>query len=103
MLAPGGGAVRREKSRRLGEPGPGLRSRATVPELRICAATSAGVAVGAPCRCSAAAPATCGAAMEVPLMVLVAVSLVHQALVMPVPGAKMSTQGPQLLNVERES
>ncbi|MGA5037333.1 hypothetical protein ACPCA8_09785 [Streptomyces capoamus] len=35
-----------------------------------------------------------GTAMEVPEMVLVAVSLVFQADVMDVPGAKRSVQGP---------
>ena len=49
-------------------------------------------ALGEACSSSAAAPATCGDAIEVPLMVLVAVLLVHQAEVMLDPGAKMSTQ-----------
>jgi hypothetical protein len=44
----------------------------------------------------AAAPATCGVAMDVPLMVLVAVSLVNQAEVMFTPGAKLSRQVPKL-------
>ena len=39
-------------------------------------------------------PETCGQAMDVPLMVLVAVSLVCQVLVMSLPGAKISRQFP---------
>ena len=42
----------------------------------------------------AATPVTWGAAIEVPLMVLVAVELVFQADVMLLPGAKMSTHDP---------
>ncbi len=45
-------------------------------------------------RTSAAAPATCGAAIDVPLIVFVAVSLVCQAEVMLDPGAKMSRHVP---------
>jgi hypothetical protein len=41
--------------------------------------TVAGDAVGLPCRYSAAAPATCGEAIDVPLMVFVAVLLVYHA------------------------
>ena len=54
-------------------------------------------------RYSAAAPATCGVAIEVPLMVLVAVLLVCHAEVMVEPGAKMSRQVPKLENEERAS
>ena len=39
-------------------------------------------------------PATCGQAIEVPLMVLVALLLVCHVEVMEVPGAKMSKQLP---------
>ena len=49
------------------------------------------------------APATCGVAIEVPLMVFVAVSLVFQAEVMLEPGAKMSRHVPKLENDERAS
>ena len=42
----------------------------------------------------AAAPATCGVAIDVPEMVLVAVSLVFQPAVMEEPGAKMSRAEP---------
>lgn len=51
----------------------------------------------------AAAPATCGAAIEVPLIVLVAVSEVAHAALMPEPGARMSTQRPWFEKYERES
>ena len=40
------------------------------------------------------APVTCGVAIEVPLMVFVAVSLVFQDEVMLLPGAKMSRHVP---------
>ncbi len=58
------------------------------------ATTAAGVACGLACKARAATPATCGDAMEVPLMVLVAVLLLIQAEVMLEPGAKTSTQVP---------
>lgn len=57
-------------------------------------ATAAGDEVGFPASTSAATPATCGDAMEVPLMLLVAVSLVFHADVIELPGAKMSRQDP---------
>jgi hypothetical protein len=55
------------------------------------------------CRYSAATPAACGLAIEVPLIVLVAVLLVCHAKVMLDPGAKMSRQLPQLENDDLES
>jgi hypothetical protein len=67
------------------------------------ASTAAGVAVGFPCRYSAATPTTCGVAIDVPLIVLVAVALVYHADVMLEPGAKMSTQVPKLENEDRAS
>ena len=59
-------------------------------------ATVADVAVGLAASANAAAPATWGDAMDVPLSRLVAVLLVFQADVMPVPGAKISKQVPKL-------
>ena len=47
-----------------------------------------------PARIRAAAPATCGDAMLVPLMVLVAVVLPIQVLVMLLPGANRSRHEP---------
>ena len=52
---------------------------------------------------SALAPATWGDAMLVPEMVLVAVSLVYHADVMPTPGANRSTQDPKLEKEARTS
>src|SRR5688572_7416728 len=65
--------------------------------------TSRGEACGLACRYSADRPATCGAAMDVPLMVLVAAVLPIQAEVMFWPGAKTSTQAPKFENAARTS
>ena len=54
-------------------------------------------------RYRAATPATCGDAMDVPLIVFVAVLLVLHAEVMPLPGANTSTQLPKFENDERAS
>jgi hypothetical protein len=51
-------------------------------------ATSAGVAEVWPARWTAAAPATCGVAIDVPEMVFVAVPLVFQPAVMEEPGRR---------------
>src|SRR5690606_4881493 len=59
-------------------------------------ATSAGAASGFASRYSAATPATCGVAMDVPEIVLAASSPSIQAEVISWPGARMSTQSPQL-------
>jgi hypothetical protein len=59
------------------------------------AATEAGEAVGLAASTKAATPATCGDAMEVPLLMLVAVAPLLEAEVMLVPGAKISTQLPK--------
>ena len=74
-----------------------------VPPCTMALRTAAGVADGCAESSSAAAPATCGAAMEVPEMVLVAVGDVYQAEVMPEPGAKTSRHEPQLEKYERLS
>ena len=55
------------------------------------------------CRMRAATPATCGAAIDVPLIVAVAVLLVDHAEVMLEPGAKMSTTLPKFENDDRAS
>src|SRR2546425_917656 len=60
--------------------------------------TWAGVAPGVVSRSGAAAPATCGVAMDVPLMVFVDWSPVFQSDVVFTPGAKISTHGPKLEN-----
>ena len=49
------------------------------------------------------APVTCGVAIEVPLIVFVAVSLVFHAEVMLLPGAKMSRHVPKFENEARAS
>ena len=57
--------------------------------------TCAGVAPGFCWRYNATAPVTCGVAIDVPLMVFVAVLLPIHADVMPTPGALMCTQLPK--------
>ncbi len=83
-----------EYSSKLGEPVPGLVTLPEVALLTRALRTVAGEALGLLWRYSAATPATCGVAIEVPLMVFVAVSLVFQAEVMLEPGAKRSRQVP---------
>src|SRR5206468_1969758 len=56
--------------------------------------TFAGVADGLAWRYRAATPAVCGAAIEVPERLAVAVSLVSQSETMPTPGANQSTHLP---------
>ena len=60
-----------------------------------CVATCAGVSVGALPNMFATTPATCGAAIDVPDMMEVAVGLVFEEEVILIPGAKMSTQEPR--------
>ena len=67
--------------------------------LRMVAAEADGFA----CLNSAAAPATCGEAIEVPLIVRVAVVEPIQADKIPEPGAKRSKHEPKFENDERES
>ena len=71
--------------------------------MMIAAVTVAGEAVGLVSRNKAATPVTCGVAIEVPEIVLVAVSLVLHDEVMLLPGAKRSTQVPKFENEERAS
>jgi hypothetical protein len=71
--------------------------------LMIAAVTVAGEAPGFVSKKRAATPATCGEAIEVPEIVLVAVSLVRHAEVILEPGAKMSTHVPKFENDERAS
>src|SRR5882724_6399486 len=93
---PGGGGVEPEpvNSKEFGEPVPGLVILFGVPFAVIVLCTCAGVIDGLADRISAAAPTTCGVAIEVPLIVFVAVSLVFHDDVMFTPGAKMSVQVP---------
>ena len=78
----------------LGDPGSRLLSLLGLALSTKYLATAAGVAAGLVCKAKAATPATAGLAIEVPLMVVLAVALVYQAEVMDEPGAKISTQAP---------
>ena len=77
-----------------GEPVPGLVTLPGVPLVTRASRTCCAVAVGLALRYSAATPATCGLAMEVPLMEVLPVSLELAAEVMLEPGAQMSMQVP---------
>jgi len=77
--------------------------RLVVASLTIAFLTVAGDAPGLLCKYRAATPATCGEAIEVPLKVAPAVSLVNQEDKIPEPGAKMSTTLPKFENEDRES
>ena len=66
-------------------------------------ATCAGVHVGRSDNKMAAAPVTCGVAIDVPLSVAVAVVDVNHVDVMSTPGAKRSTHDPKLENEARAS
>lgn len=83
-----------EKAKRFFEPVPMLLRRSAVAFAVRNAATEAGDASGLAASTNAATPVTWGDAMEVPLLMLVAVALLFQAEVMYVPGAKISTQVP---------
>src|SRR4029450_9743508 len=72
----GAAAVAPTWSSLLGEPVAGLVILPVVALVRRASRTWAGVAVGLVARMRAAVPVTWGVAMEVPLMVVVAVSLV---------------------------
>jgi hypothetical protein len=78
----------------LGEPVPALVTTLLVALLKIASRTVCGEALVLPWRYNAATPAACGAAIEVPLIVFVAVLLVYHADVMLEPGAKRSRQLP---------
>ena len=71
-----GTGVSSEYTSRLREPWPGFVTTLRVDDVAIAAATSAGVRAGFCPSASAATPATCGAAIDVPENVRVALSLV---------------------------
>ena len=79
---------------RFGEPVPTEDTLAVEALFRIALVTVPADAPGLSCRKSAATPATCGLAIEVPEIEFVAVAPVYQADVMPLPGAKTSRQVP---------
>lgn len=87
---------------RFGEPAASVTVPVVAPPL-MTSATVAGDAAGLVCKNSAAAPATCGAAIDVPLIVAVATSDVCQEDVMFEPGANKSTHVPQFENDDRRS
>ena len=87
----------------LGEPLPIPVRTLTVARLVSVAATSLGDRPEFSCSSRAAAPATCGAAIEVPLLTSVAVSLGYEAERIFSPGAKISRQLPKLERNQRES
>ena len=66
----------------------------TEAALTSASRTWAGVAVGFLARYRAAAPVTCGVAIEVPLIDWVPVLLLFALEVMPTPGAQMSRHEP---------
>jgi hypothetical protein len=86
------GATAPEKRRRFGEPEPPLVTTPVVAAATRAALTPAGVRVGLAPRSIAAAPATWGAAIEVPWPTAVAVLLVFHDDTMLTPGAKRSRQ-----------
>jgi hypothetical protein len=90
-------STKKECSKRFGDPVPTFVITPWVARDVVAAATSLGAAVGTRCRYRAATPVVCGAAMDVPVMVLVAVLLVHHADVTFRPGANRSTHAPKLL------
>ena len=101
-LSTGGGA-NDAKSSLFGDPVPATLTLPLPATPRRAAATAAAVAVGCVSRYSAATPATCGEAIEVPLSTAVCVSLPLYADVMPAPGAKISRHAPKLENEARAS
>ena len=90
-------------SRRFGDLVPAFETLLAVALLKSAFRTVAGEAAVLVARYKAATPATWGEAIEVPLMVLIAVVEVCQAEVIDDPGAKMSTHDPKLENEERAS
>lgn len=81
----------------FGEPVPGFRTWFLVASEINLFLTVIGFEPGNTERYRAAMPVTCGAAMEVPLMTLVAVSVVCQEERTLTPGANRSRHPPQLL------
>ena len=87
----------------MGEPVRALPTTPAVAPEVMALTTAVGVADGFAERYRAATPATCGLAIEVPLIVFVAVLLVDQEDVMTEPGANRSRQLPWLEYDARES
>ena len=87
----------------FGDPAPASLTLPTGAVSTIAAATAAGDAVGTSLRRSATAPVTWGAAIDVPLFVVVAVSEVRHADRTTEPGANRSTHVPKFENDDRAS
>lgn len=85
----------------LGDAGPALVTTPRVDAPTSPTATSAGVDDDHTLRYAAAAPATCGDAMEVPEIVFVEVGPPTHALVIEEPGANRSRQAPKFENDDR--
>ncbi len=92
-----------EYSSRFGDPVPGFVTLPAVDPPTSACATVAGEACGDPVRYSAATPATWGAAIDVPLIVAVAVSEECPADLMLDPGANRSRHVPKFEKDERAS
>lgn len=98
-----GAGVSNEYNSRLSEPLPALVTALRVADDAIADATSAGVRALFCDSASAATPATCGDAIEVPESVREALSDVWPADTMLEPGAKTSRHDPKLENDDRSS
>lgn len=98
-----GAGVSRAYTSRLREPVPGLVTTLRVAEVAIADDTSAGVRAGFCDKAKAATPATCGAAIDVPDIVRVAVSDECPADTMLDPGANTSRQEPKFEKDDRSS
>ena len=90
-------------SSRFGEPVPAFVTTFVVALLTSALRIVVDEADGFACLYSAAAPATCGEAIEVPLSVAVAVFELNHADKIPEPGAKISRHVPKFENDERAS
>src|SRR5262245_17177691 len=96
MVTDSGGGPWLTKSSRLGEPVPGLPTTPIVVSATSWLRTCVAVQVGWAEAMSAAAPAACGVAIDVPSLTKVATLLVYQSEVIAVPGAKRSRHEPKL-------
>jgi len=97
MVAGGVPAKSPVYNNRLGEPVTGSLTMFGVATSRTRSATWLGVRFGSCCNNNATAPATCGHAIDVPLIIALLVSDDTAAEVIDDPGAKMSRQVPWLL------
>ncbi len=86
--------VERAYSNKLGEPEPWFVTLSGVATFNMRCAIWSGVASGSICNHKAAAPATCGAAIDVPDIVRVELDEVMPAERMLTPGANKSTHDP---------